>query len=745
MPDTCAAPAPRPRRAKGFAARAVVAVCLIAVVVLPPPSSAASELAPLHVEGNRLVDSSGRSVVLHGVNRSGTEYLCAQDLGIADGPIDQASVTAIRSWRANAVRIPLNEHCWLGIDDGAATPQYVGEAYRQTVESYARLLVSNGLYVIVDLHWSAPAGQNADRLQPMPNTSYSAAFWTSVADRFKDDGRVIFDLFNEPVPNDNQNDATDDAARRSWECWRDGGTASCDATLSLGTHSSEMSASQTVGMQALVNAVRATGATNVILLGGIQWANTLWSSPTRNWLTYRPADPLANLAAAVHVYPDTWCVTVSCYESEIAPIAAQVPVVVGEIGIVGCDTVITTWLSTLMSWLDGKNTGYLAWTWDTPHSGHDPCTDIKLLLSYDGTPTPYGQIVRTHLAGLPVETRATLASSASPTREGETVTFTATVAAVFGADVPTGDVAFVLDGHSQTAAMDASGRASVTATFADDGVHEIAARYLGSPGFDSSASVPITHIVENVAPEVGAIAGATDPVAVGMPLIVGAPFTDVGAMDSHTATVDWGDGTISPATVAERDGSGSFTASHAYAAAGIYRVIAAVADDDGGVGRSVLEAAVVFDPAAGSARGAGWFESPPGAHAHDESAIGRATFGFLARYRKDATEPVAHPGFRLKTERLAFESSSYEWLVITGAKAQLRGSGRVDGSGNYAFQVTAVDGQASGASDPDRLRIRIWDSGTGLLIYDNQPGTPEGADPLTGLGGGSITVGAGAG
>ena len=688
------------------------------------------------------MDASGRSVVLRGVNRSGTEYLCAQDLGIAEGPIDQASVAAIRGWHANAVRIPLNEHCWLGIDDGLPTPEYVGEAYRRTIEDYARLLIANGLYVIVDLHWSAPAGQKADRLQPMPNTSYSAEFWTSVANRFKDDGRVVFDLFNEPVPNNNQSDATDDAARRSWECWRDGGTASCDETLSLGTHASAMSASQTVGMQALVSAVRTTGATNVILLGGIQWANTLWSSATRNWLVYRPVDPLDNLAAAAHVYPGNWCVTVSCYETEMAPVAALVPVISAEFGVVGCDTATATWLSTLMSWLDGKRAGYLAWTWDIPHGGHDPCTDIKLLLSYDGTPTPYGEIVRAHLRSLPVETATALSSGASRSREGDAVIFTATVSATLGADTPTGDVSFAIDGRSQTATLDAAGRASTSATFADDGSHQVVARYPGSPGFDASTSPVITHLVENIAPEVGATAGPTDPVAVGTPLQVSASFTDPGAADSHTATVDWGDGTISPATVAERDGSGSFTATHAYAAAGIYRVVTAVTDDDGGVGRSVLEAAVVFDPAAGSARGAGWFESPPGAHEADESATGRATFGFLARYRTDAAEPVAHPGFRLKTGQLAFESTGYEWLVISGAKAQLRGTGRVDGAGSYGFQITATDGQDGDASAADRLRIRIWDGVTGRVVYDSQPGEPDGADPLTGLGGGSITVGA---
>lgn len=733
---------------KSLAAWCAAALCLVAVTVSVPPAlvSAAAELSPLHVEGNRLIDSFGRSVVLHGVNRSGTEYLCAQDLGIADGPIDQASVAAMRSWRANAVRIPLNEHCWLGIDDGAATPDYVGEPYRQTIESYADLLVANGIYVILELHWSAPIGQNADRARPMPNTSYSAEFWTSVADRFKHDERVIFDLFNEPVPNDNANDGTDDAARRSWECWRDGGTASCDATFSLGTPATAMSASETVGMQTLVNAVRATGARNVILLGGIQWANTLWSSPTRNWLAYRPTDPLANLAASVHLYPGTWCVSVSCYESEIAPVAAQAPVVAGEFGIASCATEVTTWLSTLLSWLDGKSLGYLAWTWDTPHSGHDPCIVIKLLLDYDGTPTPYGQIVRTHLAGLPVETVATIAASAPSSREGETVTFTASVAAVFGAAVPTGSVAFTVDGHAQTAALDAAGRAQITATFADDGVHQVVARYLGGPGFETSPSATFAQPVENAAPNVGALAGPADPVAVGSVVHVGAPFTDAGVADAHTATAEWGDGTTSPATVTASGGSGSFTAAHAYAAAGIYRLSGVVTDDDGGIGRSSLETVVVFDPSAGSARGAGWFDSPAGAHASDGAATGRATFGFLARYRKDASEPVAHPGFRLKTVRLSFESTSYDWLVITGAKAQLRGSGRVDGTGSYGFQITASDGPAAaGASEDDRLRIRIWDSATGLVVYDSQPGAPEGADPLTDLGGGSITVGAGAG
>ncbi len=720
---------------------AVFCVVALALAAMPSAAGGAIPLSPLHVDGNRVVDADGRTVVLHGVNRSGPEYMCAEDAGIFDGPVDLASVVAMREWRANAVRLPLNEHCWLGIDDGAPTPLFVGETYRHAIASYVDLLLANGLYVILELHWSAPAGMNADRLRPMPNTSYSVEFWTSVADRFGSDGRVIFDLYNEPVPNNNQNDTTDEAARRSWECWRDGGTASCDATLALGGAATAMAASETVGVQALVNAVRATGASNVIMLGGIQFANTLWSSAAHNWLAYRPADPLANLVASAHIYPGNWCVDVACYEREIAPVAAQVPVVVAEFGAAGCDSATTTWLGTLMSWLDTTGAGYLAWTWDTPNFGRDPCAVIKLLLAYDGTATPFGQVVRDHLATLPSPTALTLAVSPQSAREGDAVTVTATVQSAFG--VPSGTVEFATDGRAQTATLDGTGRATLSTNVSEDGTAAIVARYLGATGFHPSPSAALSVVVENVAPAVGSVSGPTGPIPVGTGLTVSANFSDPGVVDIHTAMVDWGDGTTSDAIVAERDGSGTVMGSHVYASAGIYRLEVSVADDDGGAGRSALDMVVVFDPAAGSMRGAGWFDSPAGAYLSDASASGRTSFGFLARYEKDAESTVAQPLFRLRSAAFDFESTSYDWLVIAGARAQLRGAGRVNGAGSYVFQIAVVDGQGLVPSTPDRLRIRIWESASGVLVYDNERGSPDGTDPASALGGGSITVGRG--
>jgi hypothetical protein len=357
-------------------------------------------ISGLQVRGNVVIDPAGEQVILRGVNRMGLEYSCVTGRGLFDGgaPLDQASVDAMKRWRVNAVRLPLNEHCWLGV---AGSPS--GETYRQGVERYVNLLVANGMYVLLDLHWSAPAGVPADGQQAMPNSSYSVEFWKSVATRFKDNGAVLFDLFNEPLPNNNDDDGVedDDRARRSWECWRDGAASgSCDASLAISVGRT-MSGSQAVGMQALVNAVRGVGATNVIVLGGIQWANTLWSSATRNVLTYKPSDPLNNLAASFHLYNWSRNTSISSHNLKIAPIAAQMPVILGEFGNNGCDAEAATWLTTLLDWLRGKQIGYLGWTWTPVAGGQDPCTIGKLIVDHDGTPTPYGQIYKAHLAGLP--------------------------------------------------------------------------------------------------------------------------------------------------------------------------------------------------------------------------------------------------------------------------------------------------------------------------------------------------------
>ena len=186
--------------------RASVACVAVVLGLLLTAAGCDSRLA-VHVVENRLVDGQGQSIRLLGVNRSGPEYACIQDLGILGGPADRRAIAAMAAWRINAVRLPLNEGCWLGINGAPARDS--GRRYRATIRGYVRRLHRAGLYVVLDLHWSAPRSLRATGQQPMADLDHSPAFWASVARAFRDDPAIIFDLYNEPFGVD-------------WRCWRDG-------------------------------------------------------------------------------------------------------------------------------------------------------------------------------------------------------------------------------------------------------------------------------------------------------------------------------------------------------------------------------------------------------------------------------------------------------------------------------------------------------------------------------------------
>ena len=187
-------------------------------VVVTPGGDAGPvvQLKGLHVNGNRIFNGANQSVQLRGVNRSGTEYGCIRGTGIFDGPDDDASINAMASWKINAVRIPLNETCWLGINGVNAA--YSGQTYQKAITDYVGRLLQHQLIPILELHWSAPTTWQADRQQAMPDRDHSIDFWKQVASAFAANDTVIFDPFNEPFPDSNSD--SDEA----WRCWRDGGT-----------------------------------------------------------------------------------------------------------------------------------------------------------------------------------------------------------------------------------------------------------------------------------------------------------------------------------------------------------------------------------------------------------------------------------------------------------------------------------------------------------------------------------------
>jgi len=187
---------------------------------------------------------------------------------------------------------------------------------------------------------------------------------------------------------------------------------------------------------------------------------------------------------------------------------------------------------------------------------------------------------------------------------------------------------------------------------------------------------------------------------------------------------------------------GCALATHVYAATGVYPVTVLVLDENGDTAQDRFEYVVVYDPAGGFVTGGGWIYSPIGASLVEPSAQGKASFGFVARYKKGATVPDGNTEFQFKSAALHFKSTSYQWLVISGARAQYKGWGAINGEGDYGFLLTAIDGQIPGGGGTDRFRIKIWDPVTSLILYDNQRETDDTAalSTSTVLQGGSIVI-----
>ena len=337
-------------------------------------SGVAVAVPDLRVRGNEIVDGPGRGhvVQLRGVNRSGLEYACIQGWGFFDSPhpnaIDTAAmIAAMKSWDIDVVRVPLNEDCWLGINTPAGRG---GAPYRRIIAAYVRALHATGLYVILDLHVAAPGRTPAKALLPMADADHAPAFWRSVATTFKGDHAIIFDLFNEPFA-------------IGWACWRNG----CRVGAQAGAP-----AYRTAGMQALVNAVRSAGATQPLLLGGLNY-----SSQLAGWSAHAPRDPRHQLIAAEHNYGGLSPCSASCRAGVLAT-AAHHPVLFGELGETDCGH---GYIDQMMGFADRHRIGYLGWAWDATAPGGWNCNSgPALITAYNGTPTAYGIGLRDHLRSL---------------------------------------------------------------------------------------------------------------------------------------------------------------------------------------------------------------------------------------------------------------------------------------------------------------------------------------------------------
>lgn len=251
----------------------------------------------------------------------------------------------------------------------------------------------------------------------------------------------------------------------------------------------------------------------------------------------------------------------------------------------------------------------------------------------------------------------------------------------------------------------------------------------GRGGVDTART---TATIANVAPVLGTFSVPTIPFALttdGVTLPVSATFTDAGILDAHTSTLDCGIGALAQFDAPNGIAGGTCT----FTSPGVYAVWLTVRDEDGGNDtRRASGQVVVYDASTGWVTGGGWIVSPAGAFAAAPALTGKLTFGFAAR-NHGATTPDGNAEFKLNLGKLDFRSTALDWLVASGSTAQLQGRGTLNGTGEYAFEVLAIDGTSG-----DAVRIRIWNRATGVVVYDTQRDEPLDSNAATPLGGGSI-------
>jgi endoglucanase len=322
--------------------------------------------AELRAQGNRLVTvEGGKETWLQGMN------VASLDWGVRGEQVHKSVIVGIDEWKGNVIRLPVKDDYWFGkdADDG-------GAAYRAIVDQVVTLAANRGAYVVLDLHrYRAPRQEYLK-------------FWTDAATRYKNHPAVIFDLLNEPHG-------------VTWEIWRDGGfveekkkDGDEDAFLTAEEKLHNKHGFQSPGMQVMLDTVRATGARNLVLVGGLDYAYKLdgivdgfgLKDATGNGIIY-----------ACHIYP--WK---KGWQKNLLDAAAKHPILLGELGAntgkmswlpAEQQEDATTWVPAILGLIQQHKLNWTAWCFH-PKSGP------RMLLDWNYTPTPeWGQPAKDALSG----------------------------------------------------------------------------------------------------------------------------------------------------------------------------------------------------------------------------------------------------------------------------------------------------------------------------------------------------------
>jgi endoglucanase len=295
-----------------------------------------------YVTGNKIMDcKTGTQKIFHGVARPSFEW------DRAGWNITYDDLSRIAAMKANVVRYSLNQQFWLDPAKGALYQAYVDRAVKWTL--------SLGMDVILDLHWLTTAGQTniSDGTSP--------AFWKSVAQKYKGEGRVMFELFNEPH----------DIAASDWKS----------------------------AMQGMYNAVRTdAGANNLVFMGGLDWSYNLSQVLPGSAVTG------TNIAYVTHPYDIKTgnAANTGAWDTAFGNLAATYPIIATEFGqanttLGGSKACDGSFYTTMLNYFKTKNIGWTGWAWFVDRGVTDPnqtCGFPQLITSYSGTTNAGGTAIK---------------------------------------------------------------------------------------------------------------------------------------------------------------------------------------------------------------------------------------------------------------------------------------------------------------------------------------------------------------
>jgi hypothetical protein len=335
---------------------------------------------PLKVAGTQILTGDNQPVILRGVNAASLEWTSD-----GQGHILRSVNTAIQEWHVNIIRLPLAQDRWFGKAPGQ---QDEGAAYRSLVKAIVDTCATQACYIVLDLHWSDCGEWGTNIAQHSMPDQNSVVFWKDCAAAYRDHPAVLFDLYNEP------HDVT-------WDIWLKGGTITDRPNSRRGGSPRRFEA---VGMQKLLDTVRATGAKNLVIAGGLDWAYDFSGILDGRQLS----DPGGNGVLYVnHAYNNKGH-SVETWISRMEQATAKLPVIVGEYGGSGgpnrragrfgapgraASPGGDDWLLHVMQALQDHNWSWIAWDFH-------PAAGPTLISGWNYTPTPdFGVFVKQALVG----------------------------------------------------------------------------------------------------------------------------------------------------------------------------------------------------------------------------------------------------------------------------------------------------------------------------------------------------------